>query len=460
MGQSLKEQAEALTPAARDKAFANMDPLLAEELLTTPWWYASRPEQQTPEGQWAIWLILAGRGWGKTRTGAEWLVQQVLDFPRGPDGTPTEWAIVGETFGDVKNVCVEGPSGIQNILSRRGMTKGEHYYYNRSSWQLTFPDGQRVHMLSADDSDSGRGYNLAGVWADEIAKWRYPYATWTEGIAPALRIGQNPQAVITTTPKPSRLLQEWVARDDGSIYLTRGSTFDNAANLSPAALLELNARYKGTRLGRQELYAEILEPEGSTLRPEWFKIVEMAPASNVRIRMWDLAATEPSDTNPDPDWSVGFLVGKSDDGYTVFHGQRFRSSPAQVERMIVETAQMDGPEVAIWIEQEPGASGKSVIAHYARLLEGTHRVRGYRPSGDKNTRANVLVAGPAEQGRITLVRGNYLQAFLDECSQFPDGDHDDQVDVLSAAIDVLSVDASNAALVSPLSGSEPSGWRM
>ena len=118
--------------------------------------------------------------------------------------------------------------------------------------------------FGADNPDAGRGYNLSGVWADEIAKWRYPYETWHEGIAPALRIGKYPRAVITTTPKPIKILREWTTRTDGSVYATRGSTFDNASNLSHAALVELQARYAGTRIGAQELYGELLtETEGA-----------------------------------------------------------------------------------------------------------------------------------------------------------------------------------------------------
>lgn len=460
MGQSLKERIAAMPVDERQAIVAAMEPELAEALVRDPWWYAGRPEQQAPPGGWHVWLILAGRGWGKTRTGAEWIVEQVLTNPFAPDGTPTEWAIIAETFGDCKNVCVEGPSGVANVLARRGLVKGEDYGYNRSSWQITFQHGQRVHMLNADDPDSGRGYNLAGVWADEIAKWRYPHATWTEGIAPALRIGKNPRAVITTTPKPNRLLLDWVSRNDESVWITKGSTFDNASNLSAAALGELRARYEGTRIGRQELYAEILEPEGTLLRPEWFQVIESAPLCEDVIRMWDLAATEPSESNPDPDWTAGYLVGRTAEGYVILHGQRFRTSPGQVERLVLETARNDGPQVPIHIEQEPGASGKSLVAHYARLLEGTHRVHGYRPSGDKRTRASVLLAGPAEQGRVRIVRGPYLQAFLDECAGFPDGDHDDQIDVVTAAIDVLSSSNSTASLYTPLSEASGSAWRM
>lgn len=197
---------------------------------------------------------------GKSRTGAETLVQRVLDTPTAPDGSPTEWAIVAETFSDARLVCVEGPAGVRTVLNNRHVD----YVYNRSLWQIRLSTGQIIHMLGADDADVGRGLNLSGGWFDEIAKWRYARASWTEGLAPALRIGR-PQVIVTTTPKPSILLKDWMGRDDGSVVVTRGSTFDNAANLSAAALSELRKRYEGTRLGRQELYGEYLDDNPGAL---------------------------------------------------------------------------------------------------------------------------------------------------------------------------------------------------
>jgi phage terminase large subunit-like protein len=262
MGKSLQEILATLPPHEQESAVEELGEKQRSEMVQEPWWFIGRPEQQEPEGDWTVWLILAGRGWGKTRTGAEWLVDQVLKNPTAPDGSPTEWAIMGETFNDTRVVCVEGPSGVLRVLQRRGLIHEQDFAYNRSSWQIRLSQGQKIHMFGADNPDAGRGYNLSGVWADEIAKWRYSYESWNEGIAPALRIGIKPRAVITTTPKPIRILREWVSRKDNSVYVTRGSTFDNASNLSEAALTELQARYSGTRTGRQELYGELLDDTG------------------------------------------------------------------------------------------------------------------------------------------------------------------------------------------------------
>lgn len=231
---------------------------IADDMTQMPWWFLARPEQIEPKGDWNVWLILAGRGWGKTRSCAEWLTHQVVSNPTSPDGTPTEWAVIAETFSDTRTVCVEGPSGLLHALARHGFKKDAGLNYNRSSWQLRLSTGQRIHMLGADSPDAGRGFNLSGVWADELAKWRYPWETWVEGLAPSLRIGNRPRAVVATTPKPNKLLIDWVSRQDGSVHVTRGSTFENAANLSKTALVELKKRYEGTRVGRQELYGELL----------------------------------------------------------------------------------------------------------------------------------------------------------------------------------------------------------
>ena len=219
-----------------------------------------------------IWLILSGRGWGKTRTGGEWLAQQILDQPLAGDGTPTQWAIIAPRFSDTKNVCVEGPSGFLKALQHKGLSPDLDYVYNKSSYKVIFKDGQVVHMFGADSPDAGRGLNLSGAWLDELAMWPYPYETWTEGLAPALRIGNRPRVVVTTTPKPIKLLRDWTTRTDGSVYVTRGSTFDNANNLSGTALAELRARYEGTRVGRQELYGELLEnAEGALWTRQWIE---------------------------------------------------------------------------------------------------------------------------------------------------------------------------------------------
>jgi len=208
----------------------------------------ARPEQLPPPGDWTAWLILSGRGWGKTRTGAEWLAEWM-------EATPdSEWAIIAPKLADARTVCVEGKVGLLRVLSP-GVLAG----YNKNTYEVTLTNGAKAFLYGAEEPRVGvRGRNLSGAWCDELAAWRYR-EVWDEGLMPALRVGERPRVVVTTTPKPVPLIRELAGRGDGSVHVTRGSTFDNAANLSPAALEELRRRYEGTRLGRQELYAEIIE---------------------------------------------------------------------------------------------------------------------------------------------------------------------------------------------------------
>ena len=336
MALSPYERLLTLAPEERYEYVSALTEEEASDLDRHPWWFLGRPEQQEPAGEWIVWLILAGRGWGKTRTGAEWLCEQVLNNPKAPDGAPTEWAIIGETFGDTRVMCVEGPSGILRVLERKGLVNTEDFTYNKSSWQINFKEGQKIHMFGADNPDAGRGFNLSGVWADEIAKWRYSYESWSEGIAPALRIGERPRAVITTTPKPIKILRDWVARNDSSVYVTRGSTFDNATNLSSAALIELQARYAGTRTGRQELYGELLEDiEGALWHRsniEKNRITEAPPLLRIVV------AIDPAVTSSNESDETGIVVaGVTTEGkFYVLDDRSCRLSPDGWGRVAIE----------------------------------------------------------------------------------------------------------------------------
>lgn len=336
MALSMYEYLTALPEAEKRNLIENLSEEQRIDMMSLPWWFTGRPEQQEPEGNWTVWLILAGRGWGKTRTGAEWLVDKVLANPTAPDGAPTEWAIIGETFGDTRVMCVEGPSGILRILQKRGLVNMEDYTYNKSSWQIGLKDGQKIHMFGADNPDAGRGFNLSGVWADEIAKWRYSFESWHEGIAPALRIGERPRAVVTTTPKPIRILREWIGRTDGSVYLTRGSTFDNATNLSQAALIELQARYAGTRTGRQELYGELLDDVEGAL---WHrKMIDETRVQEAPTLIRIVVAIDPAVTSGEDSDLTGIIVAglSADSHFYILDDKTVKESPDAWARIAVE----------------------------------------------------------------------------------------------------------------------------
>ncbi len=213
------------------------------------WLTAARPDQITPRGSWNTWLILAGRGWGKTRTGAEDVAWYGATHPG------VRIAVAAPTAADARDTCVEGDSGLLGVLPPELVET-----WNRSLGELILTNGARFKTFSADEPDRFRGPQHHRAWADELAAWKYPEA-WDQ-LQFGLRLGQHPQVVATTTPRPTPLIRSLVVSP--TVRLTRGSTFDNAANLAPSALAELKARFDGTRLGRQELYAEVLdEAEGA-----------------------------------------------------------------------------------------------------------------------------------------------------------------------------------------------------
>lgn len=245
---------------------------ILEQIAKGEWWWTARPEQVPPEGNWMIHMALAGRGWGKSRAGSEWLVERTIKHPVDRFDVPTEWLVIAETLSDARTICIEGPSGIVRVLERKGYERAKtavsmkptEYYYMRHPKPTIFVGdiGTKIFFQGADTPDVGRGYNAAGGWLDEICKWRYLKESWYEGIMPSLRadlIGDHPRIFVTTTPKPVDLIKEWVAQTDGSVSLVRGATFDNRSNLSPQVLIELEKRYKGTAIGRQELYGELLD---------------------------------------------------------------------------------------------------------------------------------------------------------------------------------------------------------
>lgn len=199
-------------------------------------------------------------------------------------------------------------------------------------------------------------------------------------------------------------------------------------------LMELDA-VTGAQLRKGDWEAR--EP-GQYFRAEWFRIVDHAPSSPTRtVRYWDLAATEPHAANTDPDWTAGLKLARDEHGWIVVDVQRFRRRPEGVEQRVKAMAMIDGRDVPVRMEEESGASGKSLTSHYARDVVPGHDLRGRRPGTDKETRARP-VSSKAELGLIRLVRAPWNQPFLDELEGFPEVEHDDQVDAFSGAFNELA----------------------
>lgn len=270
MGLSLAERMAELSPDLRAEWVASQPADVLDQVARGEWWWTSRPEQVPPQGDWSLCLVLAGRGFGKSRLASEWLVQRVLDHPVDRHGFPTEWLSIAQTLSDARTISIEGPSGVLRVLERRGI---KHVYKRHPKPMIEIGEKRsRIYFEGADSPDVGRGYNAAGAVLDEIAKWKHSKESWYEGIMPSLRAdlaNDHPRTLITTTPKPIELLREWTQRAqdraDRSITIIRGSTFDNAANLSAYTLEELDRRYAGTLIGRQELYGELLDARDGSL---------------------------------------------------------------------------------------------------------------------------------------------------------------------------------------------------
>lgn len=223
------------------------------EVRRLTWLLECRPEQLAPPGEWLVWLIQAGRGWGKTRVGAEDSSDWLQSHPGG------RLAIVAPTFSAGKSVCVEGESGLLAVLPEGFVEK-----WNRSEGLLVCANGAQAQVYSSEEPERLRGPQFHRAWVDELAAFKYLQETW-DMLAFALRLpwqdddGEHepPRAIVTTTPKPLPLLRSLRARE--TTHITRGGTRDNAENLAPTVLEELERRYAGTSLGRQELDGELLD---------------------------------------------------------------------------------------------------------------------------------------------------------------------------------------------------------
>lgn len=388
----------------------------------------ARPEQlPTDEADWSVWLYLAGRGAGKTRTAAEWIVWQALTQ------NWSRWAVIAPTFGDVRDTCAEGESGLIPILRQYGALD----YYNRSTGDIKLTNGSRIKLFSADEPDRLRGPQHHGAWCDELAAWRYP-DTYDQ-LQFGLRLGEHPKTVITTTPRPIPLIRQLIAKTDGSVRLVRGSTFDNAANLAPSALVELQARYNGTRLGRQELYGEILDDVEGAL---WTKgvidrnRVESAPPL-ARLAV----SIDPAVTNTKDSDETGIIVLGSDaagNGY-VIADYSFKGSPNEWAQKAVEVFRTHKAD-SILVEVNQGGDMVSAVLRQVDMSLPIQEVRAHI---GKKLRAEP-VAAMYEQGRIKHV-GEFTK--LEEQMTLWTPDSPDSPDRLDAMVQGFSslIGTSSAA---------------
>ena len=387
-----------------------------QRLERATWESTARPEQLTPDGDWNVWLLLAGRGYGKTRTGAE----DAADYGRTHPGSRI--AIVAPTIGDARDTCVEGESGLLNTLGQRWVKN-----WNRSLGELTLTNGSRYKTFSADEPDRLRGPQHHRAWCDELAAWRYPDA-WDQ-LMFGLRLGERPQVVATTTPRPVKLVRDLLKRAD--VHVTRGSTFDNADNLAPAALAQLKLQYEGTTLGRQELYGELLDQLPGAL-PRHF--VDDNRVDDHPDLQTVVVAIDPAVTNNEESDETGIVVfGISGRHGYVLDDLTCRQSPEGWARIAVDAYRKHNADRIV----AEVNNGGDLVASVIRTVDPRATYKQVRATRGKQLRAQPVTA-LYEQGRIHHV-GIYPALEDQLCQWTPDSDvSPDRLDALVwAATDTL-----------------------
>ena len=345
----------------------------------------ARTEQLPPSpNDWSSWLYLAGRGAGKTRTSAEWLVWNAVQ-------APVRCAVVAPTFSDARDTCVEGESGLLAIINRYKMLES----WNRSQGALRLTNGSMIRLYSGEEPERLRGPQHHYAWVDELAAFKYARDSWDQ-LRFGLRLGDHPKTVISTTPKPIPLIKELLARDDGTIVVTRGSTFDNAENLPKDAVDELYARYEGTRLGRQELHGEILDDvEGALFNLDQISANRVTfPGVDVRRRV---VAIDPAVTATEHSDETGIIVASvtTDGHYYVEGDHSLRGSPDEwAKRAVRAVAHYDAD--AIIVETN---NGGDMLAATIRTVDPDVKIEEVRASRGKAIRAEPIAA-LYEQGRV------------------------------------------------------------
>lgn len=355
--------------------------------LYTDWLSTARPTQLTPQGDWNIWLILAGRGWGKTRTGA---ADAMLYALRNPE---VQVAVITPTFGDIRRVAFGGVSGILKTLPQGCMLEGRGQGYNSSASEIRLFNGSKIFGFSATEPDRLRGPQFHRAWCDELAAWRYPETF--DQLMFALRLGDNPQCVITTTPRPTPLIRKLLDRND--VRVTTGSTFENEANLAESTLAMLKEKYEGTTLGRQELYAEVLDNlEGALWNNRMIDEARLPKDSQIEFTKIVVALDPAVTANDDSDETGIVVVGKDQQNkYYLLDDKSGKYTPDEWGRLSVELyytweANLIVAEVN---------NGGDLVERLIRSIDTSCRYRSVHASRGKMLRAEPISA-LYEQGKV------------------------------------------------------------
>ena len=361
--------------------------------LNRDWRYWAREGKQLPPDgdEWRSWLILGGRGAGKTRAGAEWVRARALGLWPETGPRSERIAIIGPTFDEARLVMIEGKSGLLGIHA-----DDERPAYEPSKRLLTWPNGSIAQVFSADDPEGLRGPQFDAAWCDELAKWKHDEAAWNM-LAFALRLGTNPRVVITTTPRPTALLKRLLA--DAANAVTRSATADNRAHLARSFWTDIVTRYGGTRLGRQELDGELIDDDPDALfRREKIEEGRVAAAPEL-LRI--VVAVDPPASHGRKSNACGIVcVGLASDG----------------RAYVLEDCSVHGARPAIWAERVVALyhgrnadrivaevnQGGAMVEQVLREVDPALAFRGVHATRGKQARAEP-VAALYEQGRVRHV---------------------------------------------------------
>ena len=426
------------------------------ENLIWDWSAWGRPEQIAPDGDWNIWIYLAGRGAGKTRAAAEWVREQAKYTDMGQ----RRFALVARTAADVRDVIVEGQSGIINVSP-----PSERPLYEPSKRRLTWPNGNTATCFTADEPDSLRGPQFTHAWGDEVAAWRQtPDAagmTAFDNLRVGTRLGANPKIMITTTPKRVPLLYQLMSEAEKTkrVVISRGSTLDNSGNLSKAYLDAITGVYEGTRLAAQELYGEMLDDVEGAL---W--TAESIEAS--RHRTLDLATplriigVDPS-VAENPRDECGIVVCASTGDKDLYRRQAWVLEDASVlgspdvwANKVVEMARRWGCPVVAEVNQ-----GGALVRNAINTIDPNVKVLEVHSKYGKSLRAEPVVLA-YEQNRVHHI-GFLAELESQMTSWIPgEGKSPDRVDALVHALTALLIKPPQGFVGGKLTAKSPSARRL
>ena len=392
------------------------------------WLTKAHKHQILPDGDWwSIWLLLAGRGAGKTRTAAEQIGWWAWEQPG------TRWLVAAPTSADVRATCFEGDSGLIAVIPNILIAD-----YNRAYHEIKLTNGSLIKGIPASEPERFRGGQWHGAWCDELAAWDYLQDAWDQ-IMFSVRLGKHTRILATTTPKPKDLIIDLIGRDGDDVQVTTASTYSNLDNLAPSFQKQI-LQYEGTKLGRQEIYAEIIDPEeGGIVNRDWFRLWpadKPIPKLDFVVQSYDCAFTEKAQN--DPTAAITFGVFRQEDGpgsVLIIDCWQDRLQYPDLRPKVIDEYETvfgegkDRKRVDLVLVEDK-AAGISLIQD----LQRAHiPVRAYNPGRADKVQRLSIVANIIRAGRVWVpessVRKGYVrdwaEGMISQVCSFPNTDHDD-----------------------------------